>query len=91
MDPGSATAMFALLLRDISYECNKWVSFLTGDISLSGPGPGVCNVSFVIYLVFRLRFLAALKSRFIIFIVSHPAKIESCDSLYRTRWSGLIL
>lgn len=91
MDPGSAIAIFALLLRDISYKYNECVSFLTGDISLSGPSLGMCNISFVIDLVFTLRFLAAFKSKFIIFIVSHPAKIENCHGSYRTCCSGLIL
>lgn len=91
MDPASAIAIFALLLRDISYKYNECVSFLTGDISLSGPSPGMCNVSFVIDLVFRLRFLAASKGKFIIFMVSHPAKIEDSHGSYRTCCSGLIL
>lgn len=53
---GSAIAIFALLLRDIGYKYNKCVSFLTGDISLSRPRLGMCNVSFVTDLIFRLGF-----------------------------------
>lgn len=93
MDPGSAIAIFALLLRDISYKYNECVSFLTGDISLSGPSLGMCNISFVIDLVFTLRFLAAFKSKFIIFMVSHPAKIENCHWLIQDMllWTDFIL